>query len=145
MENPNWLKYWRLSSTSTLTNQNLFVLKIPPPSLPDYKDYTQKLPRSQGGLARQGYRNITLLWDLMTFEQFRILTSIVEAAISAGTIYATIDRGDGSGLLNDFIDILGVPQPLEHTMISQARGTVHQNVVLTITNITITDNPSTVL
>lgn len=145
MDNPNWVKYWRISATSTLTNQNFFALGLPPVNTPNYVDYSEKLPQSQGGQTRQGYKNITLLWDLMTFEQFRILNSIVEAAIAAGTIYATIDRADGTKLVNDFIDISGKPFPLDHTIIANARGVVHQNVTLTINNITIVADPSTIL
>lgn len=145
MNNSRWLLYWRISSTSTLTNQNFFALGLPPPNTPDYKDFAQKLPRSQGGLSRQGYKNITLLWDAMTFEQFKTLTRIVDAAITAGSIYATIDKADGTGLANSFIDVHGVAQPIDHTPVSNGRGVVYQNVTLTITAIVVDNDPSTVL
>lgn len=145
MDNGKWLLYWRISATSTLTNQNFFTLGLPPPSTPDYRDYAQKLPRSQGGLARQGYKNITLLWDEMDFTQFKTLTDIVEAAITAGALYATIDKADGTGLSNSFIDVHGIAQPVDHTVVSNGRGIVYQNVTLTLTNITVDADPSTVL
>lgn len=145
MDNPLWLKYWRISATSTLTNQNFFALGLPPVNTPEYKDYSQKLPRSQGGLVRQGYKNITLLWDELDFLQFKTLTDIVEAAITAGALYATIDKADGTGLANSFIDVHGVAQPLDHTVVSNGRGVVYSNVTLVLTNITVDADPSTVL
>lgn len=145
MDNPLWLLYWRISATSTLTNRNFFVLGLPPPNTPDYKDYAQKLSRSQGGLARQGYKNITILWDSLDFLQFKTLTDIVEAGITAGSLYATIEKADGTGLANSFIDVHGIVQPLDHTVVSNARGIVYQNVTLVLTNITVDNDPSTVL
>lgn len=145
MDNGKWVLYWRISATATLTNQNFFALGLPPPNTPPYQNYSEKLPQSQGGQARQGYKYVTLLWDSLDYLQFRTLTRIVEAAITAGTIYATIDRADGTKLVNDFIDISGKPFPLEHTIIANARGVVHQNVTLVINNITITADPSTVI
>lgn len=145
MDNPNWLKYWRISATATLTNQNFFALKLPPPNTPDYQDWSEKLPQSQGGLTRQGYKHVTILWDQMTFEQFRTLNRIVESSITSGVIYLTLDRGDGTKLLNDFVDAHGVAHPLEHTMISNAKGVVHQNIILTVNAVVIDNDPSTVL
>lgn len=145
MDNPKWLLYWRLSATATLTNQNFFALGLPPVNTPDYKDYSQLLPKSQGGVSRQGYTNISLLWDGLDFEQFRTLTRIVEAAITAGSIYATIDKADGSGLLNSFVDIHGVPAPLEYAPVSNGKGVMFQNVLLRVTNITVDNDPSTIL
>lgn len=145
MDNSEWLKYWRISATSTLTNQNFFALGLPLVNTPNYRPYTQKLPRSQGELARQGYKNITLLWDELNFTQFKTLTDIVNAAITAGSLYATIDKADGTGLANSFIDIHGIPQPVDWQPVSNGRGVIYQNVTLVVTNITIDNDPSTVL
>jgi hypothetical protein len=145
MDNPLWLIYWRLSATATLTNKNFFVLGLPPVNLPSYLTYTQLIPQSQGGQSRQGYINTTLLWDDMTGLQFYTLTTIVEAAITAGAIYATVPKSNGTGILNDFVDISGVANPLTWQPIANARGVVYSNVTLKINNITVTNDPSTVL
>lgn len=144
MDNPKWLLYFRLSATSTLTRQNLFALGLPPVNLPDYKTYSELVPQSQGGQVRQGYINNRLLWDELDFLQFRTLTRITEAAITAGLIYATVPKANGTALLNDFIDISGVPWPLEYQPVNNARGVVFQNVTLTINNVTVVSDPSTV-
>lgn len=145
MNNPNWLKYWRISATATLTNQNFIALGLPPVNTPDYKDYSDKLAQGRGGLAKQGYKNITLLWDYMDFEQFRTLNRIVDAAITAGALYLTFDKADGTGLANSFVDAHGTAQPVDHTVVSNGRGIMYQNVTLVVTNITVDADPSTVM
>lgn len=145
MDNPRWPLLWRLSDTSTLTRQNLFVLGLPPVNLGDYKTYSELVPQSQGGQVRQGYRYVTLLWNELTASQFRTLTRIVELAIVAGTIYGTVDKADGTGLINSFIDIAGIPTPLTWQPVADARGVVYQNVELRINNVTVTADPSTVV
>lgn len=142
MDNPKWLLYWRLSANSTLARKHFFALGLPPVNTPDYKSYSERLPQGQGGQTRQGYKNVALLWDSLDHIQMRTLTRIVEAAILAGSIYATIDKADGTGLANSFIDCHGQPFPLEYTPISNARGVVYQNVTLRINNITVDADPS---
>ncbi len=144
MDNPKWLLYWRLSATSTLTRRNLFALGLPPVNLGDYKTYSELVPQSQGGQARQGYINTRMLWDEMDFLQLKILNGIVEAAITAGSIYATVPKDNGTGLVNAFIDLHGTPLPLTWEPVSNGRGVVYSNIELTINNITVDSDPSTV-
>lgn len=143
MDNPRWILYWRLSATSTLARKNLYALGLPPVNLGDYKTYSELVSQSQGGQVRQGYVNSRLLWDELDFLQFKVLTGIVEAAITAGTIYATVPKDNGTGLINAFIDIHGVPIPLEYQPVSNARGVVFQNVTLTINAAVVDNDPST--
>lgn len=144
MDNGKWILYFRLSATSTLARQNLFALGLPPVNLPDYKTYSELVPQSQGGQVRQGYINDRLLWDELDFVQFRTLTRIWEAALTAGLVYATVPKDNGTGLLNTFIDIHGVPLPLTWQPVSNARGVVYQNVTAAINAIVIDADPSTV-
>ena len=143
MDNGKWLLYWRLSATSTLTRKNLFTLGLPPVNLGDYKTYSVLVPQSQGGQTRQGYINAKLLWDEMDFLQLKTLTGIVEAAITAGAIYATLPKDDGTGLINAFINVHGIPIPLEYQPVSNGRGVVYQNVVLAINAIVVDADPAT--
>lgn len=145
MENPHWLLYWRIATTQGgLTKGNFFVRGLPPPDLPDFSPYAQLVPQSQGGLSEQGYQNITILWNQMTYLQVKVLSDLIDAATNS-ILYATIDRAHGIKLLNDFVDLSGVVQPLQFDYVSQSRGTVFANVRLTITNITILANPSSVV
>jgi hypothetical protein len=143
MDNGKWLLYWRLSATSTLARKNLYALGLPPVNLGDYRTYSELVPQSQGGQARQGYINTRLLWDELDFLQLKTLTGIVDAAITAGAIYATVPKDDGAGLLNAFVDIHGIAIPLEYQPVSNARGVVYSNVVLAINAIVVDADPST--
>lgn len=145
MDNPRWPLLWRLSATSTLTNQNFFALGLPQVNTNVYLAYSALVPQSQGGQSRQGYININLLWDDMDFEQLRTLRRIVDAAITAGAIYATVPKNDGSALLNAFIDAHGIARPVTFTPYSNGRDVMYQNVNLVITNIVVDTDPSAVV
>lgn len=142
-----WLTYWRISSTSAgLARGNFFARGLPPPQTPIFKDYSELVPQSQGGLAKQGYSRADILWSELDYEQGRTLRRIVDAAIAAGgTIYASVDRADGSKLANDFIDISGIVHPLILEPASRSQGLVYQNVTLTINAVQIDADPSTVI
>ena len=144
MDNGVWIVKWRIATTALLLPHGaFFALGLPPVNTPDYRTYTQLLPQSQGGQARQGYIFIKLLWDSMDFEQFRTITRITEAAILNNVIYATVDKANGTGLLNSFINLHGVPVPLEYAQVSNGRGVMFQNVLLKINAVVIDADPAT--
>lgn len=129
---------WRLHPTQAqLDRAYLFAMGIPSPDLPMFKSYSEKTPQSQGGISRQGYQNVILLWDELDVLQFKTLIGLVETGITNGVIYATIQRNDGTGLQDDYIDVSGVPQPVEYEPMSRAEGVMFTNVQLTINNLTI--------
>lgn len=141
-----WMFYWRIASASAALPLGRFTaLGLPPVNVADYRPFTQEIPRSTGGVARQGHKNISLLWYEMTYNQLKTLTKIVDASVTGGVVYATIDRSFGVKLANDFIDISGVPHPLTFSPIADSWGAVVQNVNLIVTNITITADPSSVI
>lgn len=119
------------------------MLGLPIVNTYNYRTYSQIVPQSQGGSRRQGYINIPILWDDMTFLQFYTLFQINEAALTAGTIYATIDKANGTGLVNSFVDISGQPAPLEYTVTTNGRGVMYANVTLRINNVTVESDPAT--
>lgn len=143
MDNSKWILYWRIAvSEAGLPGGTFFALGLPPPDLPDFKPYTQLVPQSQGGQSEQGYQNITILWDSMDYQQIQTLQRVIDA-VTNSTIWATVDRAHGFGL-NDFIDVSGIVRPLLFDPISKGRGVMFSNVRLTITNITIENDPSNV-
>lgn len=145
-DNQKWITYWRIAASSAaLPLGRFFALGLPPPNLPVYKPFTATLPQSKGGLSRQGYLNINILWNEMDFVQLRTLRRIVEAGITGGALYLTFDRNYGDKLLNDFVDGYGMPQPLTFAPVENGRGVMVQNVNLIVTDITITASPSTVI
>lgn len=142
-----WITLWRIATSSAgLARGAFFARGLPPPNTPIYKDYSELVPQSQGGQTKQGYKRVDILWSELDYLQGKTLRGIVDAAIAAGgTIYATIDRADGSKLANDFIDVSGVVYPLILEPVPLSQGRVYQNVTLTINNLTITNDPSTAI
>lgn len=141
-----WITLWRIASSSAgLARGAFFALGLPPPNTPIYKTYSEILPQSQGGQTQQGYINVVILWSELDFLQARTLRRIVDAAVAAGTIYLTVDKADGSGLANAFIDISGVPIPLTLEPAPLSQGRVFQNVELRVNNCTVTADPSTAI
>lgn len=147
MDNGKWLLYWRLSATSGgLARGHFFARGLPPPGFTRFRSYSELAPQSQGGQARQGYQNLEVRWEFLDFSQLKTLGDIVEASLTAGgTIYITFDRGDGTKLLNDFVDGNGIVLPLEYQEAGNSRGLGVQNVKMAINNVAITGDPSTVL
>lgn len=139
----NWSLYWRLSTNSTLAHKNFFLLGLPPPTTPVYRDESALVPQSQGGQSRQGYINITLLWDVLTRQQGVKLKSLVDIVLTAGTeLYATVDYNDGTYEAGHFIDIRGIPHPVVLEPAQSTQGLIYQNVTLFINNITVVANPA---
>jgi hypothetical protein len=135
--------YFRLATSEAgLTKGYLFTQGLPPPQ-PDFNDYSVKVSQSDGGEARHGYQNVTLLWEALTRSQGARLRQLVED--SNGTIYATFPRADGKSAGWDYIDVSGVPliPDMAPSAVPQARGGwVYQNVQLVIRNITIVNDPA---
>lgn len=141
MDNSQWVKYWRISTTLLGLSNGFFIgLKLPPPDLPDFRPYSQLVPQSQGGQSEQGYISEVVFWDFMDYSQLSTLTRIVEAATNS-TLWMTIDRAHGYGL-NHFIDVSGIVRPLTFEPVSRGRGVIYANVSLTLNNITIINDPA---
>lgn len=139
-----WNLFWRISTTSTLTRRNFFLLGLPPPQTPVFETYSQLFPQSQGGQSRQGYTNATLLFEALDRYQAFVLNQIVETVLTAGTeLYMTIDYTDGTYLPGTFADVRGTPAPLVLTPAANTQGIVYQNVELRLTNISIISVPAT--
>lgn len=142
----SYITYWRISSTSGgLATGHLYAVGIPPPDVPRYQAFTNRVPQSKGGQGRQGFINFRALWNQLTSEQFYTLNAIVEAAITAGTVYLTVDKNDGNGIKDAFIDVSGVVHPLSYEPVQRSQGLVYQNVELFANNLTVDSDPSTVL
>lgn len=103
---------WRVASTEAgLQTGAFFARRIPPPNTFEYKDYTVRNPQSQGGQSRHGYKNITILWDVLTPKQANALRDVIQAGLDdAGYVYLTLDRSNGEASGRDWIDVYGRPE-----------------------------------
>jgi hypothetical protein len=124
---------WRLASTEAgLQKGNFFVWKIPPPSTFEYKDYSTRMPQSQGGQSRHGYSSITILWEGLDTAQSHALRFIVEAGLNdAGFVYLTIDRSNGNASGRDWIDVRVRPEMPDfrpRAPVAGSNGILHDQV-----------------
>lgn len=137
-----WTTYWRIAtSLAGLTKGHLFARGLPPPDTTRYLDYSEKLLLGQGGKDKQGFINLTLQWDDLDFLQGKVLRALVDAGT---TLYLTVDRSDGTGLLNDFIDISGRPDLSDLVPTRKSRGIIYPGVELFVNNITVENDPSNI-
>lgn len=124
----------------------VYGMGIPAPSS-DYKAYSTKNGKSTGGEARAGYKNATWQWTGLTPSQAHNITAVVEAAITAGgTIYATLPRANGENSGLDWVDVSAqAAYPDVVAMQGAMNGYSLQSVTLRLNNITIINEPSTVV
>jgi len=139
---------WRIATTEAGLANNWFIaLGVPEPTQVEYKDYSVKNSQSEGGIARHGYRTIKIMWKkLSPFQAWTIKTMHDNAKASAtGLLFMTTLRLDASKPGGDWIDISGRPDmgdiAPEQPIIS-ANGYSHDTVVLTISNVTILNDPA---
>jgi hypothetical protein len=138
---------FRIALTEPGLAKGLFwVVGLPPPSTPPYRDHSVIVAKSDGSNREYGYKNVTIMWDRMTMQEGFVLHSTVEAARDGtGLLFMTVLRGDGSGSGADWIDVSGRPGRVVLTPASpfnrNGQGT-YDNVVLTVNNLSILNDPS---
>jgi len=124
----------------------LFVLGLPPPSVAPYRDHSVIVGKSDGSNQEYGYKNITIMWDKLTYAAGRVLQDLVEGArTGTGLLYLTLARTDGTGSGEDYIDVSGRAGRLVLTgaapLNRRGFGT-YDNPTLVVNNLTVVNDPS---
>jgi hypothetical protein len=141
-------QYFRIATSEAgLPDGHFFTRNLPEPLPPILTDYSVKSPQSTGGKSRQGYAKASVIWAIFTQSQANTLRRLVEAAEATGgegngTLWLTVPRttGDSSGV--DWVDISGIADMPD--LQPEAVG-LYSNVTLTLNDVTIENEPSTVL
>jgi len=139
--------FYRIALTQAAleTGSNFFVRGLPKPDLVTFTDHTERVPKSQGAEARQGYINGSLLWLRLSMDAAGVLRGLIEAAeAGTGLIYLTIPRVDAKHTGVSWIDISGIPimpnwESLQGTIF------VYENVTLKYNAAIVLATPSTVM
>lgn len=133
-----------LTQAGLETGANFFVRGLPRPDLPTFKDYSERLPKGQGGESRQGYINASLLWLRLDSGAAGVLRGLIESAeAGSGLIYLTIPRVDAKHTGASWIDLSGTPlMPNWENL--QGGPFIYENVVFEVNNCTVLATPSTV-
>lgn len=135
-----FLYNWRIS-VDGVTWTALAAAGIPVPSVASFRDHSARTPRAGGGVYRHGYQRAEILWQRLSRQQAWTLKTSYFDAVGAGKLYMTIPRLDGWSGSYGWIDISGYPdlsdiEPVGPMLL--VRGDVtHQNIVLTLNNVTI--------
>ena len=132
---------WRISLTSTLTKGYFRDLGIPRPSEATFLDYSEIVPQSQGGESKQGYQNITLVWERLNRNQLYQL-ELFRANAIAGLLYFTIEKANGESPGVDWIDCSGTPGVIQFANEPKSRGNVKTGVQWVVRAITVLNDPA---
>lgn len=141
---------WRIATTEAGLATGYFVARrLPMPDLANYTDHQDRPGRSDGGMARHGYKSVNLTWQNLSPKDAVKIRALVQEAIDSATgrLYLTIDRNDGTNVAPDFIDVYGYPHMptfSSSTVLASARNgrRIFNSVSLLVNNLTIVNDPS---
>ena len=138
--------FYRIALTQAAleTGSNFFVRGLPRPDLVTFADHAERVPKSQGGEARQGYINGSLLWLRLSMDAAGVLRGLIEAAeAGAGLLYLTVPRVDAKHTGVSWVDVSGIPiMPQWENL--QGAPFIYENCVLRLNAVTVLATPSTV-
>ena len=139
---------WRISLTEGgLAKGSFYHYDLPEPSTAPFSDHSASVIKSDGSQGLHGFPQVTLLFDILSGPQAAILRQFIDAGRSAGVLFLTVDRGDGSDPGPAWIDISGVPHRqsrlTQNGPLVGSRGKSHYtNVQLFLNNVTVVNDPS---
>jgi hypothetical protein len=136
--------YRLATSLADLTRGALKARGLPPPDLPDYKDFSARVNRNDGGQALRGFNYVSWLWDELTLAQAADLVRLAETALDAGTpLYLTIDLGWGGRYSRGrWVDVSGTPVVPQVTPVAKRGAWIAQNVELRVVDLTVENDPA---
>lgn len=143
--------YWRIGLTEAALMKNYFqFFKIPEPTTSQFKTFSGTFAQSDGGQAQMGYYNLRMTWQALRPDQAFFIRVFIDAALGAsasgtGVIYLTVPYNNADKMSLRWIDIAGIPYPLDASVggtINGGLGMYYENVELFVNNITIINDPA---
>lgn len=145
------IHYFRMAATSAALPESMFFRKgLPVPKLARYQGYSVRKAQSLGGMARQGHAFTVMLWERLDGNQAAVIVQMIEAAestgggVGRGVIYQTLPKTSG-GASGVWIDVHGYAIMPEFVPDPDSDGKSFSNVELRLNNVTIDNEPSTVM
>jgi hypothetical protein len=138
---------WNYRVSTALADLPKGALKargLPPPDLPDYKDFSTRVNLNDGGQALRGFNYVSLLWDELTLAQAADVVRLAETALDAGTaLYLTIDLGWGGRYSRGrWVDVSGTPIVPQVVPVARKGAWIAQNVELRVVDLTVENDPA---
>ena len=127
----------------------LLALHLPPPDLVTFTPFATRKAASQGGQSRQGYKSCSILWDRLDSLQANTLYELIATAETTGgegngTLWLTLPRADASAPGQNWVDVSGICTLPSFESESQSNGRTYINVVLSLNNVTVENEPSNI-
>lgn len=138
------LQNFRIATTQTgLTTGYFFVHKIPPPATAVFKGFTEQINQSQGQV-QHGYMNVEITWTNVTNIGVYNIKRMVDAILPTTRIlYLTVPYNDGTKPGERFIDVYGVPLPVDPQPLPLAPiGSGFQTLTLRVNALTVLNDPA---
>lgn len=153
MSNSNSLytKYRIATTLAGLASGWFFVKRrLDEPQRVFFQPYSVQRPQRRGGEARHGFSQTSLLWKELIASQANFLWSLITAAevtdgVGNGTIFLTVPRTDASSSGVSWVDISGIVAMPDFQIVDFTHGLKYANVLLKLNDVTIENEPSTVL
>lgn len=153
MINPSsWYTKYRIATSLAGLASGFFFVgnRLPEPQKVFFQPYSVQRAQRRGGEARHGFSQTSLLWKDLLSAQANFLWNLVTVAevtdgVGNGTIFLTVPRTDASSSGVSWIDVSGTVAMPEFQIIDFTHGLMYANVLLKLNNVTIENEPSTVL
>lgn len=138
------------TSLAGLATGSFIGLGLPEPQLPQLQRFSERIRQGLGGESRHGYSWVSLLWEQLDQRQAGLLRSLITTAEVTGgngngTLYLTVPSPDATSTGTSWVDVSGLAQLPEFNTAPYAHGVTYINVELRLNNVTIENEPSTVL
>ena len=138
---------YRISLTEAgLTTGYFFLRDIEPPDTAIYKNFSLTSSQSYGGQIQHGFAKVTLTWNVARSKTVYLLKQYLNTPYGNRELYLTIPYNDGSVMGRRFIDVKGIAHPIDVTeggTIPSRNGMYYENLVITLNNLIIVNNPAT--
>ena len=117
---------------------------LPEPTVAEYTLGSQVVDLTQGGSALRGDRKVILLWQNISADEANDIWVLVNDAIGdTNEFWVTVDKGwNGSGPVNSWIDVKGVPRLPQIQMAEGTHNLVASQVILQIDDVTVQNDPA---
>lgn len=138
------LQNFRIALTqAALPTSYNFLYKIASPDTAVFKGFSETVNQAQNAV-QHGYKNVELTWTNVNNNTVYQIKRFVDQAL-AGTrlLYMTVPYNDGTKPSERFIDISGIPYPVDPQPLPIAIfGSGYQSLTLKLNNVTILSNPA---
>jgi len=127
-------RQWKLA-TSAANRDYLQFIGVPPPTSTTHRSFSVEVVRGGGVSKQQGYATVSLIWDILTEAQYKVVKALVmDVLANVGWIYVTVVL---DGLDVTWQDIKGYPKDLTYSKVDDTYNTVYAAVTLNLNAVTL--------